>query len=106
MNKQELNEYIKIVVSFLLKPINILTTSEPWSVKNKDPERMNAILFTIVEQIKNISILLNPIIPDATNKVFDIINISDQNISIDKIKDENAFNNKKELGNLEILFTN
>ena len=66
---------------------------------------MNAILFTIVEQIKNISILLNPIIPDATNKVFDIINISDQNISIDKIKDENAFNNKKELGNLEILFT-
>ena len=73
--------------------------------KKKDPERMNSILFTIVEQIKNISILLNPIIPNATNKVLSMINISDQNISIDKIKDDNILNNKKELGNLEILFS-
>ena len=66
---------------------------------------MNAILFTIVEQIKNISILLNPIIPNATNKVLTMINLSPDNISIDKIKDENTLSNKKELGNLEILFT-
>ena len=66
---------------------------------------MNAILFTIVEQIKNISILLNPIIPNATNKVLTMINISHDNISIDKIKNDNTLNNKKELGNLEILFT-
>jgi len=65
---------------------------------------MNAILFTIVEQIKNISILLNPIIPNATNKVLAIINISDQKISIDKIIDDNILNSKKEIGNLEILF--
>ena len=65
---------------------------------------MNAILFTIVEQIKNISILLNPIIPNATNKVFSMINLSEEDISIDKIKDNNILNNKKELGNLDILF--
>ena len=40
----------------------------------------------LIEQIKNISILLNPIIPNATKKVLSIINISDQDISIDKIK--------------------
>ena len=28
-----------------------------------------------------------------------------ENISIDKIKDENILNNEKEIGNLEILFT-
>ena len=66
---------------------------------------MNAILFTIVEQIKNISILLNPIIPNATNKILSMINYQSQNISIDKINDEMILNNKKELGNLEILFT-
>ena len=66
---------------------------------------MNAILFTVVEQIKNISILLNPIIPNATNKVLAMINISDQNISIDRINDNNILDNKKEIGNLEILFT-
>ena len=65
---------------------------------------MNAILFTIVEQIKNISILLNPIIPNAKNKVFSMINLSEEDISIDKINDNNILNYKKELGNLDILF--
>ena len=104
MNNQELNEYIKKVVSFSFDANKYFNDSEPWAVKKKDPERMKAILFTIVEQIKNISILLNPIIPNATNKVLAMINISAQNISIDKIKDNNILNNKKELGNLEILF--
>jgi methionyl-tRNA synthetase len=66
---------------------------------------MNAILYTIVAQIKNISILLNPIIPNATNRVLGMINISTENISIDKIKDDNILNNEQEIGNLEILFT-
>ena len=105
MNNQELNEYIKTVVGFSFDANKYFNDSEPWAVKKQNPERMNAIIFTIVEQIKNISILLNPIIPHATKKVLSIINISDQNISIDKIMDDNILNDKKELGNLEILFT-
>jgi len=105
MNNQELNEYLKLVVGFSFDANKYFNDSEPWAVKKNDPERMNAILFTIVEQIKNISILLNPIIPNATNKVLSMINISTENISIDKIKDNNILNNKKEIGNLEILFT-
>ena len=104
MDNQELNEYIKTVVSFSFDANKYFNDSEPWTVKKKDPERMNAILFTIAEQIKNISILLNPIIPDATNKVLSMINISNKDISINKIKEENVLDNKKELGNLEILF--
>ncbi len=104
MNSQELNDYIKMVVSFSFDANKYFNDSEPWEVKKKDPQRMSAILFTIAEQIKNISILLNPIIPNATNKVLSMINISKENISIDKIKDENILNHKKELGKLEILF--
>ena len=105
MNNQELNEYIKTVVSFSFDANKYFNDSEPWAVKKNDPERMNAILFTIVEQIKNISILLNPIIPNATNRVLAMINISTENISIDKIIDNNILQNEKEIGNLEILFT-
>ena len=93
------------VVSFAFDANKYFNDSQPWAIKEKNPERMNAILFTIVEQIKNISILLNPIIPNATKKVLAMINISNQNISIDKINDKNILNNKKEIGNLEILFT-
>ena len=97
MNKQDLNEYIKMVVSFSFDANKYFNDSEPWSVKKKDPERMKTILFTITQQIKNISILLNPIIPNATNKVFTLMNLSTENISIDKINDDNFLITKRNL---------
>ena len=65
---------------------------------------MNTILFTIVAQIKNISILLNPIIPISTNKVFDLMNISPKLINLDSINNNKILDLKKELNPIEILF--
>ena len=105
MNNQNLNEYIKMVVNFSFESNKYFNDSEPWAVKKVDPLRMNSILFTIIQQIKNISILLNPIIPIATSKVLNAINISGKNISIETIKNNNILDHKKKLNNLEILFT-
>ena len=65
---------------------------------------MNAILHTIVEQIKNISILLYPIIPISSKKVLNSINISDKDILIENIKKDNLLDNSKKLKDLDILF--
>ena len=104
INYQNLNEYVKMVVNFSFEANKYFNDSEPWTFKKKDPERMNAVLFTIVEQIKNISILLNPIIPISTKKVLDTINISDKDILIENINKKNILNSKKQLKNLDILF--
>jgi len=104
INKQNLNEYIKMVVNYSFDANKYFNDSEPWSLKKKNPERMNTILNTIVEQIKNISILLNPIVPISTKKVLDTINICNKDILIDNIQKDNILNNNKELKNLNILF--
>ena len=65
---------------------------------------MKAILFTITEQIKNISILLNPIIPISTKNVLNTINISDKDILLENIKKKDILNFTKEIQNLDILF--
>ena len=62
INNQDLNTYIKQVVEYSFDANKYFNDAEPWSFKNKDIERMNAIIFTIIIQIKNISILLSPII--------------------------------------------
>ena len=105
MNNQDLNEYIKIVVGFSFDANKYFNDSEPWAVKKTNLERMNTILHTITEQIKNISILLNPIIPVATEKVLNTLNISAKDISIDNIKNRNILDHNKDLKNLDILFT-
>ncbi len=104
INNQNLNEYIKMVVNFSFEANKYFNDSEPWALKTKDPERMNAILHTISEQIKNISILLNPIIPVSTKKVLDTINLSDKDISIENIKKNDILDYNLELKSLDILF--
>ena len=104
MNSQNLNEFIKLVVSYSFDANKYFNDSEPWSVKKKDPERMKAILFTTCEQIKNISILLNSIIPIATGKVLETMNIKKENRSINQINNLECFDHNKELKELDILF--
>tara|TARA_X000001036_G_scaffold84662_1_gene76671 strand:+ start:2919 stop:4460 length:1542 start_codon:yes stop_codon:yes gene_type:complete len=104
MNNQNLNEFIKIVVGHSFDANKYFNDSEPWSVKKEDPERMKVILFTICLQIKNISILLNSIIPIATNKVLETMNIEIDKRSIDQINNLECFDHNKELKELDILF--
>ena len=93
-----------MVVKFSFDANKYFNDSEPWSYKKKDPQRMNAILFTIVEQIKNISILLNPIIPISTKKILNTLNISDKDILIESIRKDNILDCNLELKDIDILF--
>ena len=104
INKQNLNEYIKKVVNFSFEANKYFNDSEPWNLKKKDENRMNVILFTVVEQIKNISILLYPIIPIASKKVLETINISENDLLIKNISNQNIIDCNKELKELKILF--
>ncbi len=104
INKQNLNEYIKSVVGFSFDANKYFNDSEPWSFKKENPDRMNTIVFTILEQIKNISILLNPIIPESTHKVLDTMNLTINDISIENLTKVNILNHDKELKDINILF--
>ncbi len=104
INKQNLNEYIKLVVGYSFDANKYFNDAEPWSFKKKDPDRMNTILFTILEQIKNISILLNPIIPESTIKVLNTMNLTINDITIENLTKDNILNYDKELKEINILF--
>ena len=104
IDKQDLNNYIKQVIEYSFDSNKYFNDSEPWSLKKTDVKKMNSILYSIVEQIKNISILLLPIIPISANKILDIMNIKKELRNIMEINNNISFNHDKELGNIEILF--
>jgi len=104
MDKQELNTYLKAVISYSFDANKYFNDSEPWSLKKNDVNRMNTILFTIVEQIKNISILLCPIIPISANKILDILNIKEDDRTIENINKLDILDTDLELKKAEILF--
>ena len=71
-----------MVVGYSFDANKYFNDSEPWSVKKKRSGKNESILFTICEQIKNISILLNPIIPLSTEKVLETMNVKKERIDL------------------------
>ena len=104
MNNQELNLYIKKVVGFSFDANKYFNDLKPWSLKKTNVKRMNSILFTTVEQIKNISILLLPVIPIAANKILDTINLEEKDRVLKNITSPTNLNHSKELNSTGILF--
>jgi len=78
MNNQNLNEYIKSVINISFLTNKYINDEEPWKIKKTNTSRMNDILHLALNQIAKISILLNPIIPLATDKVLEALSIKSE----------------------------
>ena len=65
---------------------------------------MNNILHTSLEQIAKISILLNPIIPSASTKVLNALNIKNELRDLSFLKGKNIIKDEIIIKELDILF--
>ncbi len=104
MNNQNLNSYIKSVISISFLTNKYINDEEPWKLKAKDTERMNNVLHIAIEQIARISILLNPIIPTATSKVLDALSLKKDLRNLSFIDGKSIIGNEVEIKSFEILF--
>ena len=66
---QELNLYIKEVINFSFNANKYFNDLQPWTLKKNNLDRMNAVMYTILNQIRSISVLLYPIIPNSSEKI-------------------------------------
>ena len=104
MDNQNLNDYIKKVIEFSFNANKYFNDLQPWSLKKTNIDRMNTILFTIVAQIKNISILLSPIIPLSSEKILDIMNLKEEEKKLKGINNLDIFNRNLVFKKTSILF--
>jgi methionyl-tRNA synthetase len=104
MEKQDLNNYIKKVVEFSFNANKYFNDLQPWALKKTNLDRMNTILFTIVTQIKNISILLSPIIPISSEKILNIMNLNSKDMLLKSINNKNIFDHMLQFKKTSILF--
>ena len=104
MNNQNLNNYIKSVINISFLTNKYINDEEPWKLKKTDIERMNNVLHIAIEQIARISILLNPIIPTASAKVLDALNIKAELRNLSFLDGKNVTSNEIKIDALNILF--
>jgi len=104
MDNQNLNNYIKSVIGISFLTNKYINDEEPWKLKKSDIDKMNNILHIALEQIAKISILLNPIIPMASNKVLDSLNIKPENRNNSFLDGEKIIPDSINISSLNILF--
>jgi len=104
MDNQNLNNYIKSVIDISFLTNKYINDEEPWKLKKSNKDKMNNILHISLDQIAKISVLLNPIIPIATNKVLDSLNIKKNNRNLSFLDGKDLLGKKIEIKNLDILF--
>ena len=104
MDNQELNSYIKEVINFSFNSNKYFNDLEPWKIKKTNVARMNTVLYCILNQIKSISILLHPIIPDSIEKTFEIMGLKKEDIALTKIEDLKMLKPGSSIKKGDILF--
>ena len=103
IDEQKLNNYVDFIVNALFEANKYFNDQEPWKKKN-DKKRLNAIIYTSLELIRKVSILLYPIIPDSCIKSLKIFNIHEKEIVFDTINNHNFLKSGNKINKINILF--
>ena len=103
IDKQDINSYISFIVERLFAANKYFNDQEPW--KKKDNKvRLNTIIYTSLELIRKITILMYPIMPETSIKVMSIFNYSEKDIKLDSFIENNFIKKNIKLNKIGILF--
>ena len=103
MNEQKLNSYVDFIINALFDANKYFNDQEPWKKKD-DLKRLKSIIYTSLELIRKISILLYPVIPQSSLKALSIFKISEEEIKIETIKNNNFLKSGTAINKIDILF--
>ena len=103
INEQKLNSYLNFIVNSLFDANKYFNDQEPWKKKN-DKKRLNTIVYTSLELIRKVSIMLYPIIPTSSIKSLTIFNIKEKDILFDSIKKHTLLKSNSKISKIDILF--
>ncbi len=103
IDDQKLNSYVDFIVNVLFDANKYFNDQEPWNKKN-DKKRLNTIIYTSLELIRKISIMLYPITPSSSIKSLSVFNIKEKDILFDTIKEHKYLKSNSKIDRVDILF--
>ena len=103
IDNQDINQYMNFIVDRLFASNKYFNDQEPWKKKD-DKLRLSTIVYTAIELIRKITILLYPVMPQTSVKVLSIFNIFESEIEFSSIKNNDKLKENLKINKLDILF--
>ncbi|MCU1546104.1 MAG: methionine--tRNA ligase [Homoserinimonas sp.] len=108
MQRLAIHEALAAIWTIVDELNGYITLQEPWVLAKKDEtrERLGTVLYTAAEGLRSLAVLLSPVIPDATTKLWAALGI-DGDLSDQTITDAGIWGRLiagTQMGTLEALF--
>ena len=102
INEQNINFYIDFIVNSLFEANKYFNDQEPWKKKD-NLIRLNTIVYTTLEIVRKISFLLYPIIPETSLKALKIFDLSEKDIKLKTISNNEFIIKGNMINKIDIL---
>mmetsp|Transcript_41944 Transcript_41944/g.47670 ORF Transcript_41944/g.47670 Transcript_41944/m.47670 type:complete len:580 (-) Transcript_41944:66-1805(-) len=85
---QALQRYAETIITMVWDTNKYIDIMEPWVLKKTDTDRMETVLYVIMEVLRHVAILYQPIIPNSANKILDLLTVPDDERTFAHLTDE------------------
>ena len=102
INDFKIHDYVRLVWDHIGKVNKYFNDNKPWELEKNDNEKFLNVLAVTADQIKNIALFINPIMPQTSLRILEIMSISENELLFKKMNAINLSGNK--LSNVDHLF--
>ena len=77
MDKQAFHEVLRLIWDVITKANRYIDQAAPWALKKTDPPRMADVLAILLETIRQVAILIQPVMPASAARLLDQLQIEE-----------------------------
>ena len=75
MATQQIHQWLNTVWSVVAEANRYFAGEAPWALAKTDPVRQKTVLYVTAEVVRQVAILTQPVMPDASSKLLDSLGI-------------------------------
>ena len=75
MDKQAFHEAIRLIWQVVADANRYVDSMAPWGLKKTDPARMGEVLAVLAETIRQVAILVQPVMPESASRILDQLGV-------------------------------
>ena len=77
MADQQIHQFLGVLWAVVGEANRYFAASEPWALKKTDPERMGTVLWVTAEVIRQVALLVQPVMPEAGAQLLDLLAVEE-----------------------------
>lgn len=90
ISTQAIQNYANELIATIWEANKYIDAAAPWTLRKSHPKRMETILYVLLEVLRKVTILYQPIIPESASRILDQLQIPESERTFAHL-DEDAF---------------